>query len=71
MGAWGFLEVPPVKEAKHHTRHQYPLQCDDDKCDEISAGIQKMRAAAEAHCTGSAIAVKRFSSILGIPEPKP
>jgi hypothetical protein len=30
-----------------------------------------MRAAGDAHCIGCQLASKRFSSILGIPEPKP
>ncbi len=49
---------------KHH-------KAEDAKCDEAICKIQKMRAAADAHCIGNAAATKRFSSILGTAEPKP
>ncbi len=47
------------------------LQSDDGECEEKIVSAQRMKAAADAYCIGSAIASKRFSSILGIPEPKP
>ena len=47
------------------------LQADDAAYEGEIAEIKKMRAAAEAHCTGCQAAAKRFSSILGIPEVKP
>ena len=72
-GAWGVGPIGPSLQGgpQEHQPTTIYLQSDDAALDEKIVSAHKMKATADAHCIGSAAAARRFSSILGTPEPKP